>query len=232
MYHSVTFGSKNTWDDWHLVSASRPKIAMPAVKSKWVDIPGTDGQMELYRRIYGVPLYENREGTLEFVVHDYGHRTWSELYSEIAMYLHGQPMTLVLEDDPDYYYEGVMSVGEWKSGAYASSISINYKLRPFKFEIDEDFPNWDPLDYDMNQATAAKTVSVSNETITSVKVLRRRVIPAFFCSSPMTVVHGSAEYKLDRGANRLTDIVLEKGDQSLTFKGNGKVLIDCRGGLL
>ena len=24
MYHSITIGDKNTWDDWHLIPATRP----------------------------------------------------------------------------------------------------------------------------------------------------------------------------------------------------------------
>ena len=30
-YHSVVFGEKNTWDDWHLVPSSRPVINPPDV---------------------------------------------------------------------------------------------------------------------------------------------------------------------------------------------------------
>ena len=47
MYHSVTFGDKNTWDDWRLVPASRPVFNPPAQKVKTLEIPGGDGVIDL-----------------------------------------------------------------------------------------------------------------------------------------------------------------------------------------
>ena len=43
MYHSITFGSKNTWEDWHLVPTSRPLFLPPKQKKSITDIPGGDG---------------------------------------------------------------------------------------------------------------------------------------------------------------------------------------------
>ncbi len=43
MYHSITIGNKNTWDDWHLIPATRPLFNPPTVKTNMVNIPGGDG---------------------------------------------------------------------------------------------------------------------------------------------------------------------------------------------
>ena len=104
-YHSITIGEKNTWDDWHLVPTSRPKFNMPNVKTNYVDIPGGDGVIDLTTTLTGRPVYGNRQGSFEFLVmNDYG--DWYERYSDIAMYLHGKEYRVVLDDDPDWYYEG------------------------------------------------------------------------------------------------------------------------------
>ena len=134
MYHSVIIGSKNTFSDWHLVPASRPVIAMPAIRTNYIDVPGMNGVLDLTEALTKYPTYENREGTLDFhVLND--HENWKDIYHKIAKYLHGQRRTLKLEDDPDFYYEGRFSIERWESNNNGtwSDVSINYYLDPYKY---------------------------------------------------------------------------------------------------
>ena len=62
-------------------------------------------------------------------------KPWNELYSEILNYLHGQKLKAVLEDDPDYFYEGRFAVNEWKSDKNYSVIVIEYELYPYKKSV-------------------------------------------------------------------------------------------------
>ena len=141
MYHSITFGTKNTWDDWHLIPTSRPLFNPPSVKTNMVEIPGGDGMLDLTTSLAGRPLYKNRTGSVEFYV-DNDFRDWSVLYSEIMLYLHGQKMRAVLEDDPSYYYEGRFSVNAWKSNPDRSQITINYDVFPYKQYINNSTDEW------------------------------------------------------------------------------------------
>lgn len=134
MYHSITFGDKNSWDDWHLVSSSRIIFNPPSVKTRYVDIPGADGQLDLTDALSGRPAYGNREGTIEFIVIN-GYGQWQERYSEIMTYLHGKKMRAVLEDDPNYYYEGRFSVDSWNSDETWSRIVISYNVDPYKHSL-------------------------------------------------------------------------------------------------
>ena len=104
MYHSITIGDKNTWDDWHLIPASRPLFNPPPVKTNYIDIPARDGNMDLTEVLTGKPVYNNRTGSWTFYVEN-GFKDWTVLYSEIMVYLHGREFRAVLEDDPGYYYE-------------------------------------------------------------------------------------------------------------------------------
>lgn len=135
MYHSITFGDKNTWKDWHLIPSSRPVVNPPNKKKKIVDIPGADGSLDLSDVVSGGPVYENRNGQIEFIVEN-NFRKWNELYSEIMNYLHGKKMNMILEDDPDYYYQGVFYVINWDSGSNFSTITIEYDVKPYKYKID------------------------------------------------------------------------------------------------
>lgn len=164
MYHSITFGDKNTWDDWRLVPASRPVFNPPAQKTKVIDIPGGDGVIDLSQALTGYPIYQNRTGSIEFIVmNDF--RAWQVAYSEIMDYLHGQSMRAVLEDDPEYFYEGRFVVNSWKSEKDWSRITIDYDLNPYKWALQSSTDEWlwDPFNFQNGviQSTLFREVSIT-----------------------------------------------------------------------
>ena len=136
MYHSVYFGNMNTFSDWHLVPDSRPVIVQPEPKTNIVDIPGGQGSLDLSEVLTRYPLYGLRSGSLSFnVLNGYG--DWADRYHDIVNYIHGKHLTMSLEDDPDWYYEGRFKVN-WESpndGTW-SKITIDYDLDPFKLASD------------------------------------------------------------------------------------------------
>ena len=132
MYHSVTIGDKNTYDDWFIVPSSRPLFEAPKPKTKLVDVPGANGQWDLSTALTGYPVFEPREGNWEFyVLNDHGE--WSDRYSEIMTYLHGKKLDAILEDDPDWHYTGRFAVDQWKSEKDYSKIVISYIVDPYKY---------------------------------------------------------------------------------------------------
>lgn len=131
MYHSITFGTKNTWTDWHLIPSSRPVFSPPPLKSKYIDIPGADGQVDLTTLLSGAPTFGNSTGSFEFIVAD-GYLSWEITYSMIMNHLHGQSMHAILEDDPLYFYDGRFSVSEWRSDKSYALITIEYTVGPHK----------------------------------------------------------------------------------------------------
>ena len=141
MYHSITFGEKNTWDDWRLAPSSRPVFNPPAQKVKTLDVPGGDGLIDLSQALTGYPVYQNRTGSFEFyVMNDF--KPWQIAYSDIMDYLHGQTMRAILEDDPEYFYEGRFTVNAWKSDKDYSKIVIDYSVGPYKWSILSSTDDW------------------------------------------------------------------------------------------
>jgi len=158
MYHSITFGEKNTWDDWHLISKVRPSFEAPTPRTKYVEIPGASEKLDFSESLTGYPLYENRTGTFEFTVLnslDEVYTPWQELYSEIMEYLNGKRMRAILEDDPNYFYEGRFAVEKYKAGSSQSeprsTISIKYDVGPYKWTIQDSTDDdwlWDPFNFE------------------------------------------------------------------------------------
>ena len=238
MYHSITFGEKNTWDDWHLIPSSRPVFNPPKPKTNYVDIPGADWHIDLSEAVSGEIVYEARTGSIEFIV-DNGHQEWHELYSEIMNYLHGMDMKAILEDDPTFYYEGRFSVNQWKSDPHNSKITIDYSVRPYKFEEYSSLDDWkwDTFNFKTGIIRNYKDLIV-NETLTLVIPGRRMSVTPLFEVSNTTdgaglkVNYEGVEYDLPEGNTRVIGIRLRPGENILTFTGNGTVSVDYRGGSL
>lgn len=165
MYHSITFGEKNTWEDWRLVPASRPVFNPPAQKTKLLEIPGGDGVIDLSQALTGYPVYQNRTGSVEFIVMN-GFKPWHMAYSDIMDYLHGQTLRAVLEDDPEYFYEGRFTVNAWKSEKDWSRIVINYDVGPYKWSVLSSIDDWlwDPFNFQNGiiRTTLFKNISVAS----------------------------------------------------------------------
>lgn len=183
--HAVIFinkagEEKHSYDDWCLIPSGRPTIVPPPPQEFTVEIPGRSGKLDFGDVIHSHPVYNNRQGSLEFIVdHDATHYiNWSILYDMIMTFLHGFWIKVVLTDDPDWYYQGRLSVNEFKSNADWSTITIDYDLQPYKYSnlAASDAWLWDPFsfingyihkpeDFKLNLTTDSGSTSITIPTM-------------------------------------------------------------------
>lgn len=243
MYHSITIGDKNTWADWYLIPSSRPVFNPPKPKTKYVDIPGGDGKLDLSTVLTGDIAYDTREGSLEFIVDngqlsDYKASLWATLYSQIMDYLHGKLLTATLEDELNFYYEGRFSVNSWKSDEHNSKIVIDYVLSPYKLESYSSLEDWvwDSFNFELDIIREYKDLRVDDSLEFVIIGRRMSVTPSFVVKSDdgkgLDVIFNGITYHLPDGTSRVVNIRTVSGNNTLTFKGNGTVSIDYRGGCL
>ncbi len=131
--HSITFydgyRKLNTYANFHLIADPRPSVTPPSPKSKYLDVPGANGKLDLSTILTGFPVFDNREGDWTFYVLN-GYGNWADRLSEIMNFLQGQQLKMVLEDDPNYYYRGRFYVSDWSSEPTWSKITIHYSVYP------------------------------------------------------------------------------------------------------
>lgn len=134
----------NTWANWHLIPSSRPYVEPPSVRTDYLD---TSASYFDYSPT-GSGLYDttnsnkytlqNRTGEWEFYI-DWAYYTdnykWAQLYSTILEFFQGIPMNVVLEDDPDYYYRGLITVSGYNPKKDFGTITLAYSLEPYKYAI-------------------------------------------------------------------------------------------------
>lgn len=250
MIQSITFGDKNTWDDWRILPVERPVFAPPKPKTTYIDIPGGNGALDLSESLTGYPVYENRTGSFKFrVMNDYVE--WHERYTEIMEYLHGRSMNAILADDPDYFYRGRFTVDGWESGDTWSQITIGYTVDPYKWSVlsSVDPWIWDPFNFENG---IIREQAFSNIVINSPSSWTERTFDGIlFGKSPISPIFNVANssgltvkfindylgidetvYLVD-GKNAIPDFVIYgQNSYTLMFKGIGTVDIEFRVGRL
>ena len=131
----ITFGSKQTFNDWGLYLSTRPVIAPPEVRTKYIDIPGTNGALDLSEILGGV-TYKTRNFNVTLVAIR-NRNNWDSIYSTVMGYLHGQRRTMILDDDPQYRWSGRFSVDSITYGDRTCKIAISGTLKPYKVKISD-----------------------------------------------------------------------------------------------
>ncbi len=235
MIQSITFGDKNTWDDWKILPTERPVFAPPKPKTTYIDMPGGNGALDLSESLTGYPIYENRTGSFKFrVMNDYVE--WHERYMEIMEHLHGRSMNAILADDPDYFYKGRFSVDSWESGDTWSQITIGYTVEPYKWSTVLSTEN----DIFSN-ITINNSSSWTNKTFDGTLFGTAPINPTFIVSnsSGLTVRFTNTFLGIDKtvylvnGKNEISDFVFYgQGSYTFMFKGVGIVSIEFRVGRL
>lgn len=234
MYHSITFNDeRNTWDDWHLIPSSRPVFLPPPVRTKYLTIPGSNEVVDLTEVLTGRPMYDPREGSIEFIV-DNGHDEWVDIYSSVLNYLHGQKLKAILEDDPAYYYEGRFSVNTWKSDSYYSKITIDYYVHPYKKELASSLEEWlwDPFDFETGIIRDYANLVVDGTLTVKIVGSDMPVTPIITSSSEMTLEVNGKKYSIKSGTNPIYGLTLGSGTYTFVFTGTGTISVEYRGGML
>lgn len=221
MYHSLIISGKNTWDEWKLIPSSRPLVETAEPVTEYVTIPGRSGVLDLSTLLAGHILFSNRTGSWEFyVTNDYPEYDWVTVRNSIVSFIHGKKHKVILEDDPDWEYEGLLTV-DWKTEKDWSKVTINYDLYPYAHQVANS-----PL---------YENISVANSKVVDVTVYDEYYVPTFTVSgSPngLTVSVGDKTFLLPNGTSRNPRIEVGPGQSQLTFHGTGTVSFDYRGGRL
>lgn len=145
MYHSLTFSTGtisngkltgvNTWDNWHLIPTSRPVFTLPNVETKYVDVDGREGSIDITNYLNSQTVIRDRSGSFEFYITNRTDGEYFRLQSEIAAYLRGRRLWVSLEDDPNYYYIGRFNLESWKQDDHFSQVTIKYRVAPYKYRV-------------------------------------------------------------------------------------------------
>ena len=235
--------NKHTWTDWGLILKEKPDIAFPEVKTKYVEIDGADGQIDLTGILGGIVNYNDRMGSLTFV--KVGNRDgWTSMKSKIANYLHGRKMQMILDEDKGYFYVGRFFLNEWTSDKKTGELVIDYELEPYKFNVLTSIDNWlwDTFNFETGVIRDLKNIPIVPNTVVQIPRVIRRLVPTltvitegqtgFHVVGKYGVYGIYSEFDLPDGTYKDPKLIF-KDTQTYTFlSGTGTITIDFRDGSL
>ena len=201
------FGNYHSWNDFQLILASKT-IGTPSPKTETIDIPGGDGVLD-YTDYFGETKYGNRNLTFEFstmiIPNDF-----MSLFSTVQNALHGKKLPIILDEDPEWYYIGRISVSEWKANRNIGKLTIDCDCEPYKYQI----------------STTEITKVISGTSTITLSNSRKRVVPEVkvTSSSGLTVTYGSGNvWNMASGSYLLPELELVEGNNLVTVTGTGSI---------
>ena len=225
----VTFGDKHSFDDFGIYLTSKT-INPPEPQTNTISVPLRDGSIDLTESLTNDVKYNDRKINMTFsVIHPM--EQWSDKVSEIENYLHGKRMKVVFDDDQNFYYMGRLKVNEWSSQKSIGKLVIECIADPYKYDVQGDWL-WDPFDFENDCISESENIIVSGSTSVVIVGKRKKTYPTITASAAMSVSYNGTTYNIIEGINKLYEMILDEGENTLTFNGSGSVLIEYTGGSL
>ena len=205
--NGITFGDLHSWRDLSLILTSK-QIGTPAPKVEQIDIPGGDGVLDV-TEYFGDVKYQNRN--LKFEVSTVVPKSqFMTLFSAVQNKLHGQLMKIILDEDPEWYYFGRISVSEWKAEKSIGKFTIECDCKPYKFKRNETII----------------TATVADSAAVVLMNGRKRAVPEVKVETGSKIrieYQGVNIWDLGSGSYTLPELELMQGANTVTLTGNGSV---------
>lgn len=227
----VLFDDINTYKDFGLL-VQEISISEAPIKEELIEIPGADGKLDFSTALTGDIKFDNRTITIELAKRK-KESCYSE-YSKVQNALHGKVMKIILSNDPNFYYKGKVKVKEFDRYTLLQNITIECDVEPYKYDLtasDEDWL-WDPFSFEDGIINETKDLEVNGELEVDIYGRRKKVVPKITCDNAMQVIFDGQTYNLSAGTQKVLNIQICEGKNTLKFIGNGTVSISYRGGSL
>ena len=212
----IRFGNYHSFNDLRLILATKT-IGTPSPKTETIDIPGGDGVLDL-TEFFGETKYNNRTLTFEFSTM-VPKSEFMTVFSAVQNALHGKRMAITLDEDPDWYYTGRISVSEWKAEKNIGKLTIDCDCEPYKKQTSPTV---------ITRAIAGtETIILPNS--------RKRTVPEVVISSGtgLNIAFGLGNvWDLGSGSYTLPELELVEGDNPVTVTGTGTITFTYQQGKL
>lgn len=227
----VKFKGVHSFNDLGLILATK-HIDNPEVKTRYISVPGRDGDIDESELLTGRPNYGNRAISLSFLKLDLAYEDWQQYMSDLATLLHGQKMDIIFDDDPAYYYLGRCELGAITANKKAGKIDISITAEPYKYPVSssEEPWLWDPFDFVYGVINESNGIEVDGIQEVVFDTFDKPETFTVTTTADMEMEYEGRTYHLYEGKNILYSIILNRGTHHAFFMGHGTVTINWQGG--
>ena len=202
------FDKYNTYADWKLIVTAK-EISSPEIKTKYVEIDGMSGSLDLTESLSGSVTYKDRPLTTSFWT-DYGKRKDREdLFRKIQTALHGRKVKIIEPDDPDHYYLGRINIKSKSNTIAYMTFNIEATCEPWRYAIEE----------------TTRDITVNNNDVSIVihNNGAKKLTPVITVNGNVTLTVKDVSTTLSTGVYTVSNIELEYGANIINVSGKGSV---------
>lgn len=195
----------HTGKDLELIMTSKD-LTPPNVQSQKIEIPGRNGVLDMSEYLTNDVVFNNR--ILKFSFFTDGPRSKILNLIDTMLGYHGQYVTVTVDDDTNWYYEGRGEVS-YSDKYYYAEFELTIDAQPFK------------------KAIVDKVYTFTNVTNFSANLRNegRRVLPLIEVTEETTIVQGEYTYTLSKGVYNSEELLINNGLNSWIITTTGTITI-------
>ena len=201
MAKGTTFGTLHSNTDLSLIQQS-VEISPAEPRTSFVDVPGADGSKDLTEALGVGVKYKDRKIKWTFAL--YPGDNWELRKQTVSGYINGIACAIVIDDDPNYYYQGRVEVKDYKVDGLLKQITVEAVCRPYKLHLTDTVIARDDL------TTSYKNLNITND--------RMPVVPEITVSAETTLLWNGNTYTISAGTHTVPEIRFTYGVQTLKAK--------------
>lgn len=229
----------HTFNDWGLYVQNSDCIGAPEQYTKYIEVPGRNGLLDLSEVISGRQIYTSRPIKIELAgVRE--KKSWDSIISEFRNKINGRVCQFIFDNDPGYYWRGRVKIDNFNSVITLGTFRIDIpNADPYKCAVHSSTEPWlwDSFCFETDMITYIGAITISGSGSITLPHGHMPTTPDLVVSNKtsgtFTVTYDGDTYDLSVGTNRIPSIMVG-GDEdvTLTFTGSAKVEIVYRSGSL
>ena len=233
--YGASFNGKHSFRDYGMYPHKAFSLTPPKPTTLYVSVPGADGSLDLTEALGGPVRYEDRKGSLEFVL--FGDRSARRsAIDALICDVHGRRVTLSTDESPDACLHGRVQVTSEKTDAAKTVLKLEGVFDPYRTEPTSTDENWlwDPFSFERGVVREYADLIVDGALDLELIGSPMPVTPVFRVTSGtgLTMALGGNTYTLLPGENVFAAVVLTDAAYNVRFTGTGTVTVAFAAGRL
>lgn len=222
--YGVTFGNNHSYNDWGIYWNGYSE-GSPEPQRLLFEVPYRNGKLDATKALTDKIFYKSRVVSFDFIVYE-NERTWPEVRAMITGAIHGQTLHIIMDTDPDYYWEAYnCTISEYSNEEEFMKFTVECECFPYKLKN--------------NLTKRVITVTGANQILNCLNS-RMEVNPTFFTDKEVQVKFVSKDgtistIAMSPGKHTYDNIEFLEGNNVLTFNklsNNAVVEVSYREGEL
>lgn len=229
-YHSI--------NDWGLAIGNNDYIGTPVLEEHYIEVPGANKLLDVSQALTGRRTYKSRPINIKFGAVNKA-VNWDLVISTFRNRIDGRVVRLIFDNDETHYWSGRCQITDFDRIRTLGEFTLSLPYADaFKYDIKSNIDPWlwDPFDFENDVVPEEPVIDISGTKTIIVPSGNMYTVPTFTVNnmtSPITMSVNNRVYPLVSGYNYFPTLMVNGDTETtITFNGEGQVIMEYRGGSL